>query len=162
MSTIESIKAREILDSRGNPTLEVEEDIPRCSSCGMCCRGERHYGLILLPGDYERWVQKRREDILCYIESSINGIYLALIWKSLETGEHLDYCPFLEKAGQDKYICTIQDTKPKICKEFWCAWAYSIGEKGVAYKTFNGWTAGAKQRGSQWFHLKVWSAAMVR
>ncbi len=24
MSTIESIKAREILDSRGNPTLEVE------------------------------------------------------------------------------------------------------------------------------------------
>ena len=125
--------------------MDIEE-IPRCSSCGMCCRGER-YGLILLPGDYDRWKQEGRDDILCYVESSINGIYHALIWKSLETGEHLDYCPFLEKAGQDKYVCTIQDTKPRICKEFWCAWAYGAGRRGVAFRTFNGWTERARQLG---------------
>jgi len=120
------------------------EDIQKCSSCGACCRGERHYGLILLPGDYERWIQEKREDILCYIENSVYGLHRAIIWKNANTGKYLDYCPFLQEVDNGKYKCTIQDTKPTICKLFWCAWAYGEGEKGVAFKTFNGWTEKAR------------------
>jgi len=124
--------------------MDIEE-IPRCSSCGTCCRGEHHFGLILLPGDYERWIQERREDILCYVEQSVYGLHRVIIWKDIETGEYLDECPFLLKVNQGEYKCAIQGTEPKICKMFWCAWAYGEGDKGKAFKTFNGWTERARK-----------------
>jgi len=123
------------------------EDIPKCSSCGTCCRGEHHWGLILLHGDYERWVREKRKDILCYIEQSLYGQYRAIIWKDLQTGEKLDHCPFLINTNNAEYKCAIQDSKPKICASFWCAWAYREGEKGEPFKTLNGWTEKARKRG---------------
>jgi len=123
------------------------EEIPRCSSCGMCCRGEHRWGLILLPGDYDRWVQEKREDILSYVEQSFYGYNHAIIWKDTRTGEYIDHCPFLFRVGVDRYECIIQNTKPKICSMFWCAWAYREGGKGIPFKTLNGWTERAKKWG---------------
>jgi len=78
-------------DTDGYIFFEMDtEEIPRCSSCGMCCRGEQRYGLFILPGDYERWVQERRKDILCYVEQSVYSLNRAIIWKDVETGEYLD------------------------------------------------------------------------
>jgi len=128
--------------------LEMDiDEIPRCSSCGTCCRGEHHWGLILLPGDYERWVQEKREDILCYVEQSAYGHHRAIIWKDIQTGKYIDHCPFLLGVDADRYECVIQDTKPKICSMFWCAWAYSEGDRGVPFKTLNGWTERARELG---------------
>ena len=86
----------------------------------MCCRGEHHRGLILLPDDYERWVQEGREDILCYVEQSVYGLHRTIIWKDVQTGEYLDRCPFLLRIDTSRYKCTIQDAKPKICKMYRC------------------------------------------
>jgi len=113
----------------------------------MCCRGEQRYGLILLPGDYERWVQEERKDILCYVEQSDYGLHRAIIWKDIQTGEYLDCCPFLLKVDGKGYECAIQDTKPEICSMFWCAWTYGEGDKGAAFRTFNGWADRARKLG---------------
>ncbi len=65
----------------------------------------------------------------------------------IEDGEWSGYCPFIKKVSRYKYICTIQDTKPKVCKEFRCEWAYGAGKKGIPFKTERGWTDKAKQLG---------------
>ncbi len=91
--------------------------------------------------------QERRKDILCYVEQSVYGLNRAIIWKDLETGEYLDHCPFLLRIDAKRYECAIQDTKPKICRMFWCAWAYREGNKGVPFKTLNGWAEKARKLG---------------
>lgn len=126
-------------------TISVEKQ--QCSSCGICCKGEHHFGLILLPGEYEKWVQEKREDILQYIEQSVYGMHHAIIWKNLETGEKLDQCPFLQEIASSHYRCTIQDTKPKLCSMFWCAWVCGEGEKGLAFRSINGWAERARKLG---------------
>ena len=57
------------------------------------------------------------------------------------------HCPFIKKVDDNKYICTIHDTKPKVCREFRCEWAYGVGEKGIPFKTERGWTDKAVQLG---------------
>jgi len=117
---------------------------PRCSMCGRCCKAP--VILITKPGDYRRWIRQGRSDILRYASVRTRQGYGDLRIDA-EAGEGLSYCPFIKTVSHYKYICTIQDTKPKVCKEFWCEWAYRIGKKGIPFRTERGWTDKARQLG---------------
>ncbi|MFC2015236.1 YkgJ family cysteine cluster protein [Chloroflexota bacterium] len=117
---------------------------PRCSMCGECCRAP--VILITKPSDYRRWTHQGRLDILQYASVPPAQGYGDL-GVNVEGGEESGYCPFIKKVSHSEYICTIQSTKPKVCKEFRCEWAYGTGNKGVPFKTEQGWTDKAKKLG---------------
>jgi Fe-S-cluster containining protein len=117
---------------------------PGCSKCGECCRAP--VILITKPEDYRRWICQGRSDILRHASAPPLQGYGDL-WIDIKGNVNSGYCPFIKKISRHKYICTIQDTKPKVCKEFWCEWAYGIGRKGVPFKTERGWTDKAIQLG---------------
>ena len=118
--------------------------MPRCSMCGTCCSAA--IGLIMTPGDYRRWKRQGRSDILRYTwKGTPQGD--GDLWIDPDTGEELIYCPFLKEVCPGKYTCTIQDTKPTVCREYWCEWSYGIGKKGVAFRTDGGWEEKARQLG---------------
>ncbi|MBI3930885.1 MAG: YkgJ family cysteine cluster protein [Chloroflexi bacterium] len=117
---------------------------PKCSTCGKCCRAP--VILITKPSDLRRWAQQGRSDILRYASVPVLRGYGDL-WISIDGSEGSGYCPFIRRVSQDKFTCTIQDTKPKVCKEFWCEWTYGVGQKGIPFKTDRGWTDRAKQLG---------------
>lgn len=117
---------------------------PRCSMCGECCRAP--VIMITKPGDYRRWIRQGRSDILQYAsEPPLHGY--GDLGIDIKGSEWSGFCPFIQKIGHYQYICTIQDTKPKVCKQYRCEWAYGIGDKGIPFKTESGWTDKAKQLG---------------
>ena len=117
---------------------------PICSMCGKCCSAPTV--MITKPSDYKRWLKQGREDILQYASVPPPHGYGDL-WKDTQDGETPTHCPFIQKISDDKYICTIQDTKPKVCREYRCEWAYGMGKKGIPFKTDCGWTDKAKKAG---------------
>jgi Fe-S-cluster containining protein len=112
--------------------------------CGYCCRAP--IALIVMLEDYERWKRQGRSDILRYA-SARTSEGCGTLWIDADKDKELSYCPFLKKVGGDKHICTIQDTKPTVCREFWCEWSYGVGKKGIPFKTDRGWTDKARQLG---------------
>jgi len=112
--------------------------------CGYCCRAP--IALIMMPEDYERWKRQGRSDILRYASARTSEGY-GTLWIDADDDKELSYCPFLKKVGEDKHICTIHDTKPKVCREFWCEWSYGVGKKGTPFRTDRGWTDKARQLG---------------
>ena len=117
---------------------------PRCSQCGKCCTAP--VVLITKPSDYRRWVAQGREDILKHASVPPLKGYGDL-WIDIRGSEESAYCPFIKQISEGKFICTIHDTKPKVCREFRCEWAYGAGKKGVPFKTERGWTDKAKKLG---------------
>ena len=117
---------------------------PKCSMCGKCCSAPTV--MITKPSDYKRWVEQGREDILKYATVPPPHGYGDL-WRDPEDGEVITHCPFAQKIADEKYICTIQETKPKVCREYRCEWAYGAGKKGVPFKTDCGWTDKANKMG---------------
>lgn len=83
----------------------------RCLCCGDCCR---FFGghLTASRHDLERWRHEGRDDILCRVNR------LGWIWVDPETGQLLDPCPFLQPAGEKMFLCSIQETKPDICRAY--------------------------------------------
>jgi Fe-S-cluster containining protein len=119
---------------------------PRCFGCGKCCR-EQGFDLTVTPGDTRRWKKHGRTDILRYV-----WVFKGLggygdIWIDPETGDELGYCPFLQRVSPGKYICGIYETRPKICREFWCEYAYGVGRKGQNFRGRAGWTQRARELG---------------
>ncbi len=112
--------------------------------CGKCCRAP--VILVTKPSDYRRWTRQGRSDILRYASVPTQQGYGDLRI-DIEGGEWSSYCPFIKKVSHYKYICTIQNTKPIVCKEFRCEWAYWAGKKGIPFKTECGWTDKAKRLG---------------
>lgn len=98
--------------------------------CGSCCLAQG-CGLKIVPGDYKRWRQQGRQDILRYAWIAPRLGSYGGVWMDPELGNDLSFCPFLKKISQQKYVCTIHDTKPKACKDFWCEWSYGVGNKGI-------------------------------
>ncbi len=101
MSTIENIKAREILDSRGNPTLEVEvklsggtvgrASVPSGASIG------KHEAVELRDGDASRYNGK---GVLRAVASVNEDIAAALIGMSADDQATLDH-KLIELDGTD-------------------------------------------------------------
>ena len=117
---------------------------PRCSMCGKCCKAP--VVLITKPEDYRRWIRQGRSDILKYASVPPLRGY-GDFWIDIRGSQGSGYCPFIQKASRCRYMCMIQDTKPRVCKEFRCEWAYGIGKKGIPFKTDRGWTDKAKYLG---------------
>jgi Fe-S-cluster containining protein len=94
---------------------------PQCRRCGRCCR-EAHGSLFATPEDLNRWQDQQRKDILSYTYIFVTGY--ADLWFDPVSGEELARCPFLKKMGQKKYECTIWQTRPAQCRDWWCVLCY--------------------------------------
>ena len=115
-----------------------------CSMCGKCCLKLGHV-LYMTVGDSRRWIHQGRDDILRYADLTLE--HFGELWYDPETEEELDQCPFILKINSRKYVCAIQETKPKACKDFWCEWVYGAGERGIPFRTIRGWSQKARQLG---------------
>jgi Fe-S-cluster containining protein len=120
--------------------------------CGSCCR-RIGFALAITARDWRRWTKEGREDILQYVrplhmidrrvrfkelvrEDEARDIWVCGdAWINPETGDNLNKCPFLKSLSQEKYICTIHDTKPEVCRQFCCDETYGVGKKAW----FKGW-----------------------
>ena len=113
---------------------------PRCSRCGACCL-KQGSGFTMTPADFKRWKDEQREDILRYIplhhtETLDHDVWID--WADPDTHESLAYCPFLQMVDHRAYACAINETKPDICRGFWCEWAYGAGRRGKPFRLVNG------------------------
>ncbi len=120
---------------RTDQTIQTTE-LRACTMCGACCKGAHRWGLLLVSGDYERWTNEGREDILQYVKQSAYGLYCAIVWRDPKTGISLDYCPFLVRLETGSYSCSIHETKPGVCRRFRCTWMLGKGKKCLAFKSY--------------------------
>ncbi|MBI2850958.1 MAG: YkgJ family cysteine cluster protein [Chloroflexi bacterium] len=119
---------------------------PACSMCGTCCR-KLGAELTMTQGDYRRWKRQGREDILRYAYIIPKGGGRGILWFDLKLKLELDRCPFLTETPNGRHTCAIQETKPRVCKRFWCEWTYGAGDRGIPFKVDQGWTLKARQSG---------------
>ncbi len=90
---------------------------------------------------------RRRWDILRYAWIPDLSDGWGDLWIDPKSGQELFRCPFLKHTKSGQWSCAIEDTKPRVCKEFWCEYAYGVGNKGVMCKSLNGWSQKAKEMG---------------
>ena len=91
-------------------------------------------------------MRQGRSDILDYASvPPVEGF--GDLWIDVRDSVEPSHCPLIKKVGRHKYICTIHDTKPKVCKEFRCEWAYGVGKKGIPFKVEKGWTDKGRKLG---------------
>lgn len=94
---------------------------PLCKRCGRCCKEAQGF-LSATPEDITRWRNQHREDILSHAYVFFTGY--ADLWFDPLSGEELFHCPFLKKVGRKEYECTIWETKPEQCRDWWCVLCY--------------------------------------
>jgi hypothetical protein len=90
---------------------------PQCRRCGRCCREAQGF-LSATSEDVARWRDQHREDILSYAD--IFPVGCADLWFDPISGEELRRCPFLKKVGHKRDECTIWQTRPEQCRDWWC------------------------------------------
>jgi Fe-S-cluster containining protein len=114
----------------------TDQNVPRCAQCGKCCR-EMGAELPMLREDHLLWVKQQRQDILQHAEIPDLSDGWGELWIDPDSGDVLNKCPFLNN-NEGNWSCAIEDTKPRVCKEFWCEFAYGVGEKGMKFKSLKG------------------------
>ncbi|MDP6126953.1 MAG: YkgJ family cysteine cluster protein [Dehalococcoidales bacterium] len=119
---------------------------PGCSMCGLCCI-KLGLEMGMTPDDYRRWKHQGRDDILRYAYIPLGRVDRGYLWFDPENKLELDRCPFLVQDSPGSYSCAIQETKPKACSQFWCEWAYGVGERAIPFKVAAGWTDRARRLG---------------
>jgi len=100
-----------------------------CRQCGLCCKvfGDRitptvmnlytwmesgrtgimkHFSVCLGEKKFARADHITQEDL-----SDVTSIEL----RNPETGGYVAVCPFLCRAGRNRYLCSIHDEKPEMC-----------------------------------------------
>lgn len=82
-----------------------------CLRCGRCCESFGGH-LNASRADLARWRRLGREDLLRRVSA------IGWIWIDPETGLLEKACPFLERVGPDRQICTINDVKPDMCRDY--------------------------------------------
>ena len=92
-------------------------NIKSCKRCGRCCREAQGF-LQATSEDIKRWRSQHRQDILSYAD--IYPLDVADLWFDPVTHEELCWCPFLGKVGLKEYACTIYETKPEQCNDWYC------------------------------------------
>jgi len=83
----------------------------RCACCGNCCEAFGGH-LNASKHDLERWQREGREDLL----SRVNR--LGWIWVDPETRSREDRCPFILKIDAERSVCSINETKPAMCRAY--------------------------------------------
>ena len=91
----------------------AERKVPRhqCLCCGQCCESFGGH-LNASSADVERWRRLGREDLLRRVSA------VRWIWIDPETGLLERSCPFLQRTGPDRQVCTINDVKPDMCRDY--------------------------------------------
>lgn len=88
-----------------------ERRAPTCRCCGRCCEAFGGH-LNASRADLERWRRLGRDDLLARVSS------IGWIWMSPESGKLEDRCPFLVRTGPETALCSIQDVKPDMCRDY--------------------------------------------
>jgi Fe-S-cluster containining protein len=83
-----------------------------CLRCGRCCEAFGGH-LHASKADLERWTRLGRTDLLRRV-----GPVSGWIWLDPDSGRLEETCPFLTPIGPDTAICSIQDVKPDICRDY--------------------------------------------
>ncbi len=93
------------------PDAQVPAATGGCACCGDCCK---FFGghLNVTHSDVTRWKREGRGDLLGRVNR------LGWIWCDPDTGKLVDPCPFLQKNGPDTAVCSINDTKPAMCRDY--------------------------------------------
>jgi Fe-S-cluster containining protein len=96
---------------------EPSSDLPACARCGHCCGP--YFSLYVDEADEARWEQEERRDILerldwerWHVTWDDDGAY------HIDTGERFSRCFFLRSSPDGNSLCSIHDTKPKICRDY--------------------------------------------
>lgn len=95
----------------GNDALNKKTGESRCACCGNCCEAFGGH-LNASKHDLERWRHEGREDLL----SRVNR--LGWIWVDPVTKDREDRCPFILKIDAEKSVCSINETKPAMCRAY--------------------------------------------
>lgn len=83
----------------------------RCACCGRCC--ELFGGhLNAYDADIRRWKREGREDLVQMVNR------FGWIWVDPETKEPLPRCPFIERSETGVTLCSINEVKPDMCRDF--------------------------------------------
>lgn len=82
-----------------------------CLCCGRCCESFGGH-LNASKADLARWRRLGRTDLLRRVSA------IGWIWLNPETGSLEPSCPFLERVGPDRAICSINDVKPDVCRDY--------------------------------------------
>lgn len=122
------ILAGDLPSPRGYSLYDNGEEIvgdttskPLCKRCGRCCKEAQGF-LSATPEDVTRWRNQLREDILSHAD--VFSVGYADLWFDPISGKELRYCPFLKKVGRKEYECTIWETRPEQCRDWWCVLCY--------------------------------------
>lgn len=83
----------------------------RCACCGNCCEAFGGH-LNASKNDLDRWRLEGREDLLGRVNR------LGWIWVDPETKARVDPCPFILRIDAERAICSINETKPAICRAY--------------------------------------------
>ena len=112
-----------------------------CERCGSCCV-QYDGNNFATEEDFRRWVYEERVDILKFCvgwegwcvdaifesdaqkEKVISHLLQELNYEFFfkpYTEEQMWLCPFLRKKyGKSKFECLIRDTRPEVCREYFC------------------------------------------
>lgn len=82
-----------------------------CLCCGKCCESFGGH-LHAYEHDLQRWQREGRDDLL----SRVNR--LGWIWVDPVTKELEERCPFIVRISDEQSLCSIQETKPDICRDY--------------------------------------------
>lgn len=89
-----------------------------CSRCGRCCMslgGVIRIERTLSDADFYCRLLVTQELFLAHVDSAYRDLFQEREGKQAHPG----WCPFLRK-GNEKYVCTIYQTRPALCREFKC------------------------------------------
>lgn len=83
----------------------------QCLCCGDCCRSFGGH-LNATKQDLERWKFEGRNDLLRRVN------HLGWIWVDPVTKKTEELCPFILKLDAERSICSINETKPAMCRAY--------------------------------------------
>lgn len=82
-----------------------------CACCGHCCDSFGGH-LHASKNDLERWQVEGRDDLL----EKVNR--LGWVWVDPQTKQLIDPCPFIKQIEPGRRVCSINNTKPDICRDY--------------------------------------------
>ena len=90
-----------------------------CRLCGRCC-SSLDYHDHCTAADIHRWRLAGRHDLIARARPIRGGGRIShyRIWISADGRHTRQTCPWLRPAGEDRFICSIQDHKPEICRQY--------------------------------------------
>ncbi|MFH1985460.1 MAG: YkgJ family cysteine cluster protein [Pseudomonadota bacterium] len=90
-----------------------------CRLCGRCCRSLDYHDQCTVQ-DIRRWRLAGRRDLIARARPVTRGgrIDHYRIWTSADGKHTRQTCPWLQSAGNNQFICSIQAHKPEICRQY--------------------------------------------